>query len=39
MSGAFRVAFTWTSTNPDGTVEDQSGASAVIANARVYCAR
>ncbi|WP_028644465.1 hypothetical protein [Nocardioides sp. URHA0020] len=36
--GAFRVAFRWTSTNPDGTPEDQSGASAVLAAPEVLCA-
>lgn len=39
VAGAFRVAFTWTSTNPDGTPENQSGASPVLAAGRVYCAR
>lgn len=37
IAGAFRLAFTWSSTNPDGTVEDQSGASAVLVEAQVYC--
>lgn len=38
LTGVFRLGFHWTSTNPDGTVEDQSGASATLAEPEVYCA-
>lgn len=37
VTDAFRVGFSWTSTNSAGTVEDQSGAQAVLAEAEVRC--
>ncbi len=38
ITGVFRLGFHWTSSNPDGTVEDQSGASAALAEPEVLCA-
>jgi hypothetical protein len=38
ITGVFRLGFHWTSANPDGPVQDQSGASAVFAEPVVLCA-
>ena len=37
ISTAFRVAFTWTSSNVSETPEDQTGAEAVMAVPQVRC--
>jgi hypothetical protein len=38
LRGVFRFGFHWTSTNPDGTPEDQSGAAAALAGPQILCA-
>lgn len=38
LSGVFRLGFHWASTNPNGTVENQSGASATMTQTQVLCA-
>lgn len=38
ISGALRIAFTWTSTKASPPPADQSGASAVLAEPRILCA-
>lgn len=38
LTGILRLAFRWTSTNPGGTPQDQTGASATLAGPRVLCA-
>lgn len=37
VSGAFRLTFDWSSTNPAGPPEDQSGAHVALGNPRVLC--
>ena len=38
LTGVFRFGFHWTSTNPDGTPEDQRGAAAALAGPQILCA-
>lgn len=38
LTGILRLAFRWSSTNPDGTPENQTGASATLAEPQVLCA-
>ena len=38
ITGVFRLGFNWTSSNPGGTPDDQSGAAATFVEPEVLCA-